>query len=182
MFQHAAFSSCGVQTQPPHSMWEVSVPNQGFKLCPLHWKGDSFFFLILFILGCAGSSQLHAGSLQLRRAGSALWLWWRAFIAVTSLSVEPGLWAHRPQSLPYMSSVAQPLGSSTDSVVVMRGVSGSAACEIFGDHGSNSCLLHWQADSLSLSHQGSPTQPFTMNLSVQLFWNLEAFWKLLRTN
>ena len=27
---------------------------------------------------------------------------------------------------------------------------------IFLTQGSNPCLLHWQADSLSLSHQGSP--------------------------
>ena len=27
---------------------------------------------------------------------------------------------------------------------------------IFPDRGSNPCLLHWQADSLPLSHQGSP--------------------------
>ena len=27
---------------------------------------------------------------------------------------------------------------------------------IFLDQGSNFCLLHWQADSLPLSHQGSP--------------------------
>ena len=27
---------------------------------------------------------------------------------------------------------------------------------IFLDQGSNLCLLHWQADSLPLSHQGSP--------------------------
>ena len=106
LFQHAVFSSCGVRTQLPHSMWEVSVPNQGLNLRPLHWKGDSFLFLILFILGCAGSSRLHTGLLQLWRAGSTLQLWWRAFIAVTSLAVEPGLWAHRPQQLPYMSSVA----------------------------------------------------------------------------
>ena len=32
----------------------------------------------------------------------------------------------------------------------------SAACGIFPDQGSNSCLLHWQAGSLLLSHPGSP--------------------------
>ena len=31
-----------------------------------------------------------------------------------------------------------------------------AVCGIFPDQGSNSCLLHWQADSLPLRHQGSP--------------------------
>ena len=45
---------------------------------------------------------------------------------------------------------------STGSVVVVYGLSCSAACEIFLDQGLNSCLLHWQADSLPLSHQRSP--------------------------
>ena len=36
----------------------------------------------------------------------------------------------------------------------------SAACGIFLDQGSNPCLLHWQADSLPLSHQGSPPWSF----------------------
>ena len=30
------------------------------------------------------------------------------------------------------------------------------ACGIFLDWGLNPCLLYWQADSLPLSHQGSP--------------------------
>ena len=33
------------------------------------------------------------------------------------------------------------------------------ACGIFQGQGSNLCLLHWQADSLPLSHQGSPSLP-----------------------
>ena len=32
---------------------------------------------------------------------------------------------------------------------------------IFPTHGSNPHLLHWQADSLPLSHQGSPTLEIT---------------------
>ena len=31
----------------------------------------------------------------------------------------------------------------------------TAACGIFPDHRVNPCLLHWQADSLPLSHEGS---------------------------
>ena len=31
----------------------------------------------------------------------------------------------------------------------------STACGIFPDQGLNPCLLHWQADSLPLSHEGS---------------------------
>ena len=37
-----------------------------------------------------------------------------------------------------------------------HGLSCSAACGIFPDQGSNPCLLHWQADSQPLHHQGSP--------------------------
>ena len=44
----------------------------------------------------------------------------------------------------------------TGSVVVAHGPSCSAACGIFPDQGSNPCLLHWQADSQPLHHQGSP--------------------------
>ena len=36
----------------------------------------------------------------------------------------------------------------------------STACGIFLDQGSNLCLLHWQADSLLLSQQGSPVLSF----------------------
>ena len=44
------------------------------------------------------------------------------------------------------------------SVVVAHGRSCSAACGIFPDQGLNPCPLHWQADSQSLCHQGSPGQ------------------------
>ena len=41
-------------------------------------------------------------------------------------------------------------------VVVPHRLSCSMACGIFPDQGLNPCLLHWQADSLPLGHQGSP--------------------------
>ena len=41
-------------------------------------------------------------------------------------------------------------------VIVAHGISCSVACGIFPDQGLNPCSLHWQADSLPLSHQGSP--------------------------
>ena len=41
------------------------------------------------------------------------------------------------------------------SVVVAHGLSCPAACGIFPVQGSNPCLLHWQADSQPLRHQGS---------------------------
>ena len=42
------------------------------------------------------------------------------------------------------------------SVVVAHGLSCPAACGILPDQGSNLCLLHWQVDSLPLSHLGGP--------------------------
>ena len=44
----------------------------------------------------------------------------------------------------------------TGSVAVVHRLSCSVACEIFLDQGLNQCLLHWPADSLPLSHEGSP--------------------------
>ena len=55
------------------------------------------------------------------------------------------------------ASVVVVLGlSSTGLIVEVHGLSCSIACGIFPDQGSNSCLLHWQADSLPLSHQEGP--------------------------
>ena len=46
------------------------------------------------------------------------------------------------------------------SVVVEHRLSCPAACAVFPEQESNPCLLHWQADSLPLSHQGSPLSLF----------------------
>ena len=48
---------------------------------------------------------------------------------------------------------------SADSVVA-RSLSHFWACGIISDQRSNPCLLHWQADSLPLSHHGSPYVAF----------------------
>ena len=56
-----------------------------------------------------------------------------------------------------MGSVVEAPGLwSTSSVVVAHRLNCSEACGILLDEGSNLCLLHWQTDSLPLSHQGSP--------------------------
>ena len=43
----------------------------------------------------------------------------------------------------------------------------SEVCKIFLDQGSNPCLLHWQADSLPLNHQGS-----LIFFKVNLYWSV----------
>ena len=60
------------------------------------------------------------------------------------------------QQLQHMGSVvAAPRLQSTGSIAVVPGLSCSVgSCGIFPDVGLNLCLLHWQADSLPLSHQG----------------------------
>ena len=54
------------------------------------------------------------------------------------------------------SVVVTPPLWSTGSTVVGHKPSCSKACGIFPDQGSNQCVLHWQTDSLPLSHQKSP--------------------------
>ena len=54
---------------------------------------------------------------------------------------------------------------SIGSVVVAHGLSCSAAWGVFPDQGLNPRLLHWQADSFPVSHQGSRSTFFC------LFWN-----------
>ena len=83
----------------------------------------------------------------------------RILIAVASLVAAPGLW-------------------STGSITVVYGLSSSEACGIFLDQGLNPCLLHWQADSLPLSHEGSPQRQtvclpitwFSNFMSVKITW------------
>ena len=57
-------------------------------------------------------------------------------------------------------------------MAVVPGPSGPVARGIFPDQGLNPSLLHWQADSLLLSHQGSP---FISISKRQILWDvLEA--------
>ena len=68
-----------------------------------------------------------------------------------------------------------------------HGPSRSAACGIFPDQGSNPCPLHWQADSQSLRHQGSPCQSalkkaaeYTV-IDAEKFLHLKAVWGTVST-
>ena len=54
---------------------------------------------------------------------------------------------------------------SSGSIVVVHGLSRSAASGIFLDQGSNLCPLHWQVDALPLHHPGSP---FIVKVPMQL--------------
>ena len=78
---------------------------------------------------------------------------------VASLVPEHGLQARELQKLWHVGSVVAVSGlQSLGSVFVGQGLGCSVARGIFPGQGSNLHLLHWQADSLPLSHQGSPNK------------------------
>ena len=156
-------SMCGTQASLPHGMWDLSSPIRDQVTVPYigrwilnHWTTREvqisflpphFFFKKLLILFLAVLS-LHCfeGFFPVAMSGSSSLAAVRGLlIAVASLVAE-----HRPQG-PRASVVA-----AHGSVVVTHGLSYSAARGIFRDEGSNLCLLHWRADSLPLSQQGSP--------------------------
>ena len=111
------------------------------------------------------------------------------FVAVSrsySVLAVPGfLWLQdtgsRARALQWLrcmvSTVVAPGLSSTGSVLVVLGLSCSAACGIFPGQGLNPCPLCWQADSLTLSHQGSPIL-FWFFLYLVIFvknWTLKKY-------
>ena len=80
------------------------------------------------------------------------------------------LWSSGSTHTAFSSCGLKSLGGLVGSVVVVHGLSCSAACRIFLDQGSNPCFLHWQADSYPLHHQGSPVLGLnwiTQDLSLQ---------------
>ena len=114
-------------------------------------QGESFFYFLIFIYGCVGSSFLCEGFFQLQQAG-----------ATHSSPRCAGLSPSRP--LPLQSTGSRRAGS----VVVAHGLSRSAACGILPDQGSNPCPLHWQADSQPLRHQGSPRREFLNGIFLSI--------------
>ena len=89
-----------------------------------------------------------------------LWLCW-VFVSARGLSLVVASGGHSSSRCTVLSP-SRPLpwwstGSRrADSVIVAHGPSRSAARGIPPDQGSNPCPLHWQADSQTLHHQGSP--------------------------
>ena len=59
------------------------------------------------------------------------------------------------------------LSRSTGSGVVAHRLSYSPACRVFLDGGLNSCLLHWQVDSLPLSNEGNAVDLILTNQLIK---------------
>ena len=96
------------------------------------------------------------------------WLSW-VFVSVRGLSPVAASRGHSSSRCAGLSLSRPLLLRSTGSrcagsVVVAHGPSRSAACGILPDQGSNPRLLHWQADSQPLRHQGSPKIPLNITL------------------
>ena len=102
-------------------------------------------------------------SLQLQRAGATLLCSVRTSHGC-DISCCGRAWALQGTGASVVAavgSVVVVLGlQSTGSTAVVHGLSCSKACGIFWDQGLNLRLLHWQADSLPVSHQRSPQIPF----------------------
>ena len=92
------------------------------------------------MFGCAGSSLLFQGFLQLWRSGATLQVC-GLVIEVASPVVE-----HRLQN--------------SGSVIMAHRFSSSEACGIFLDQGSNPCTMHWQVESYPLCHHRNPESLF----------------------
>ena len=104
-----------------------------------------FFFLlkmILFIFGCAGSSLLRGLFSSCSKQG--------LLSSCVRASHFRGFSYCRADALECVG-----FGSCGSQTLEHR-LSCSAVCGIFLDQGLNSCLLHWQANSLPLNRQGSP--------------------------
>ena len=122
-----------------------------------------FFFFKVFIYLLLAVLGLHCCAwtiLQSQRAeGHCLVALLRPPVLVVSL-------AERGLSGAHASVVAAPELQSAGSVAAVHGFSGSAACGSFPGLGSNLCLPLWQADSLPLSHQGSPAHFFVLTQCI----------------
>ena len=163
----------------PHSLYSASAQLSA-PTCQCSGCSENGFcflfikiilFIYVFVFDSAGSSLLwrlfsNCGNWCLLSSCGA----WTSHCRGFSCCRARGFRARRLQYLRHMGSVIVASGlSSTDSVVLAHGLSCSTTCGIFLDQGLNLCLLHWQADSLLLSHQGS--LGFTFSLTCLCFEN-----------
>ena len=113
----------------------------------------NLFSAVLDLRCCAGVSLVGASR------GYSLVVVPGLLTAVASLDERHSLY------IAWASVVGVPGLQSTDSVVVVHGLSCSTACGIFPAHRWNPHLLHWWKDSLPLSHHGGPSLNFDMKLN-----------------
>ena len=76
--------------------------------------------------------------------------------------------AHRLQGVRASVAAAGDLSSCGSQALGHRPSSCSTARGILPDPGANLCLLHWQVDSLPLSHQGSPYDSYSCTIISEI--------------
>ena len=104
--------------------------------------------MLLFSLGCVGSSFLHGLCSSCGEWG-LLPSWWLLLLRCTGCIL------------------VAPRYQTPGSVVMVHRLSCSLACGIFLNQGSNLHQLHWQTDSLLLRRQGSPLNSISFENSPQ---------------
>ena len=138
--------------------WVRKSPwRRAWQPTPLFLSGESHGKRSLVDYGI-GSQRVGCSWRDLaRKQGGTLWLQCVDFFEVAFVVGQCRLSGARASVWQHMGSVVVAAGLwSTGSIVGVRWLSCSTTCGIFPDQGSNPCLLHWQVDSLPLSHQRSP--------------------------
>ena len=133
-------------------------------------------FLLFIYLACAESQQQQG---LLSSCGA-----WASYHGGFSLLWSTGSRARWFHQLWYVSSVVvTPRFESTGSTVVAHRLHYSMVHRIFPDRRSNPCLLHWQTDTLPLSHQGSPCGLYLIDkVQSSNFLSLGRLYSLRKTD
>ena len=130
---------------------EIKVPERAGtpSLCFSGFVSRALARSVLFLASACGA-ELDG---QLRGVHAGLRLLW--LLEPLALCVLTGTWGSSLLCVrchPLPPGGPEPGGPRCS----VHGLSCSVECRIFTDQRSNLCLLHWQADSSSLSLQGSP--------------------------
>ena len=153
LFFWPCLKACGVLVlrpdkglNPPPVQWKYGVLPLDCQGSPPHlFFFLGFFMCWVFVAGWAFSSCRELGLLC--SCGS----WASHYGGFSCCGAQAlGTWA---------SVLAARRSYNTGSNAVHR-LNCSAACAIFPEKGLNPCLLYYQVDLLSLSHQGSPQNNF----------------------
>ena len=133
---------------------------------------SSLLYLFLFLI-VAGSLLLHELFCSCASGGYSLAVVHKLLTAVSLLLLSIGSRALRLQQLKLVGSgVVAPRLQGLRSVDVAHGFCSSLVCGIFPDQGQNLCLLHWQAASLPLSHEGSLVLVY--HFYSVLYWRIQS--------
>ena len=158
-------------------MWDLSSLTKDQTQVPCIARQILFFFFLIFIFGCTGSSWMCTGFLWLQRAEASPGCGVQAYGGGFSCC---GAQALGGQAL--VSSLAL---EHVGSIVVVQGLSCPMAGGIFPGQRLNPCPLHWQVVFLSTQSPGKSIHssgtymvclsesPFA---SPKLQHNLPLFW------